>query len=152
MESIRQKPALWPSAASFILGIIVFVLLSLVLTIPFIIYIIYWSFSAFVLIDQNIGVWKSIKKSKEIIKGHWWLVFGYLILISIIAFIALIVVSLPQIISALLILVSPILGWIAYVIGTLIRIVGQLLITVFVMLFIKNFYLELKSKKSEKVK
>ena len=51
--------------------------LLLLLVIPGIIFFIYWIFSGYVLFDENKKIRESLKRSKEIVKGKWWRVFGY---------------------------------------------------------------------------
>ena len=58
--------------------------LFLLLIIPGIIFMIYWSFGVYVLFDEKKGIVDSLKRSKEIVKGKWWRVFGYFILILLI--------------------------------------------------------------------
>ncbi len=40
--------------------------------------------SPYVLIRENVGIFESMRRSKLIVKGRWWRVFGYFILFSLI--------------------------------------------------------------------
>src|SRR3989344_6844873 len=50
--------------------------LSLLLIIPGIIFSVYWIFSGYVLMRENTRITESMKRSKIIVKGRWWRVFG----------------------------------------------------------------------------
>jgi len=63
----------------------VFVLLwSLLLVIPGIIIAIYYSFATWILVDKGDRGINAIKKSKKLIRGYWWAVFGRLLAIQVI--------------------------------------------------------------------
>lgn len=58
----------------------------ILLIIPGIIFMVWFAFSQFALINENLGVIKSLKRSRELVRGKWWDVFGrllFLLLISI---------------------------------------------------------------------
>ncbi|MFA5174219.1 MAG: hypothetical protein WC438_03485 [Candidatus Pacearchaeota archaeon] len=123
------------------------ILLFLLLVVPGIIFMIYWIFGAYILINENKGILASLKESRKLIKGKWWKTFGYFILFSLI----IIVIS-----------------WIASLIGfglekTFLWILGKPLCfegftnSIFVqlasvviaplsVLFFKNFYLSMKKR------
>lgn len=86
LEDPQTKSNLWKLFITFLITIILILLLSLLLVIPGIIFATYWFVVAFVVLDQDISGMAALKKSKELIKGHWWKTFG-LFLIMIIAFI-----------------------------------------------------------------
>jgi len=110
------------------LGIVLAILLTilyLLLVIPGIIFTVYWAFAAFILIKENVNIGESMKRSKALVRGKWWRVFGYLLLVYIIYFIVAFVVGFIPIFADL---------------------VSMLVLTPFVVIFLKNFYLELKTK------
>ncbi len=103
--------------------------LSLLLIIPGIIFLVYWIFSNYILINEKTGIMQSLKRSKEIVKGRWWGVFGYFLLIIIIYMGSSIIISF-----------IPLVNWI----------VPQLVLMPFLVLFLKNFYLDLKANPVKK--
>ena len=142
---------------SILFGIVVFflmVLLFMLLIIPGIIFMIYWLFSFYFLILEDCGIGESLDESKKIVKGRWWKVFGYSLLIFIIlgAFSGMInfAFSAPAMFSVGFeqmatsgndwILLNPVLGSISMV-GSLI--IG-VLVFIFQMVWGYNFYMALK--------
>ncbi|MFH1327082.1 MAG: hypothetical protein ABIH59_03070 [archaeon] len=110
------------------LGIVTTVLLAILfilLIVPGIIFLVFWIFASYVLIKEDKGIWESLKKSKEIVKGKWWRTFGFVILISLIS-----------------IVVSLISNFIPFIGGF----ITTLVLTPFVTIFFKNFYLDMKKK------
>ena len=129
--------------------VLVFLLffLFLLLIIPGILFLVYWTFAFYILIGENKGIWESMKESKKLVRGRWWKVFGYALLFFLILAAISLVLSIPSIIVGLVtskgnIFVSAlslITNWII-----------SLLFTPLSVLFFKNFYLELKKGKAEK--
>lgn len=113
------------------------ILLFILLIIPGIIFMIYWQFAFYVLIAERAGILKSLKRSKELVKGRWWKVLGYFILIYLIFIGISWVISLPN-----TMIQSSVLGFI-------INSIYNIIYIPFMILFFKNFYLDLKSDKSE---
>jgi hypothetical protein len=60
--------------------------LAFLLIIPAIIFMIYWLFSMYALVIENLGPTEAMKRSKSLVEGNWWLVFGTVILIFIASF------------------------------------------------------------------
>jgi len=106
-------------ATSFLLMI-----LYLLLIVPGIIFTIYWIFASYIFIIENKSVMQSLKKSKQIVRGNWWNVFGYIVLLALICVGVSIIFNLIPIV------------------GSLLRI---LFINSFAIIFIKNFYLKMKN-------
>ena len=130
--------------------------LFLLLIIPGIIFAIYWIFAAYVFFGEKKGILYSLRKSMEIVKGRWWRVFGYSILMILImvginiaaslitlptTIIYLINLTMGQEISSGLFILNSILEVIAGFVGNLIS------IPLFV-LFFKNLYLDMKKSKN----
>lgn len=84
-EHSRQyiRPFFW---TSFLTGLLV-ILWGLLLIIPAIIFGVYYSLSSQVVIGENLKGMAAIKKSKEYVKGMWWKVFGYSLLLIMVCFI-----------------------------------------------------------------
>lgn len=114
----------WRYVGMTLLVIICLIPLYILLVIPGIIFTVFWaSFSDYILLKENTGAWESMKRSKALVKGRWWLVFGYGLLFMVIFFV-----------------VSWVLGLLPFV-GS----IGSLLVlTPLLILFFKNFYLDLK--------
>ena len=55
----------------------IFILFLSLLIIPGIIFYIFWIFAAYILIEKNQGIIKSLKESYHLIRGKWWEIFGY---------------------------------------------------------------------------
>ena len=123
--------------------------LFLLLIIPGIIFMIYWIFGSYVFLDEDKGILYSLKKSRQLVKGNWWKMFGYLILIMIILFIFAILIG---IILALPILFSG--NSIVYIaFDGISNLIVSLAFYGFLTLFFKNIYLEWKGKsKTDKKK
>lgn len=134
------KPALRKGWKLFVPYLLTSILVGLItalglilLIIPGIIFAVWLAFSVFILMDKEGGVIDSINKSKALVKGYWWPVFGRLI--------ALIVVA---------IVLMAILG---AILGTLFdkqvfEVINQIisvLITPLIMLYVKKIYDELKA-------
>ncbi len=139
-------------------GIFLFGLFML-LIIPGIIFFIYWFFSFYIIFDENKGILHSLKRSKELVKGSWWRVCSYLIIIFLLCALVWLIVLVPSIpfqedfLLGKLSLVSSI----EYLmISATTTTLSSIIFYGFFILFYKNIYLELKSKpknkKEEKVK
>jgi|APSaa5957512622_1039677.scaffolds.fasta_scaffold84828_1 hypothetical protein len=122
-------------------------LISIAMILIFISFALYWSFASFIVVEEKIKVILALKKSFKIVKGKWWLVFGYGLLIGLILSIISSILGLPQLAGSIIRIFSPEIGWTIYTIGTIIRIIAQALIMPFGLLFFKNFYLEMKNRK-----
>lgn len=71
---------------SFCTGIFVLLWL-LLLVIPGLVMMIYYSFSLWVFLVEGLRGMKAIKRSKELVKGHWWAVFGRMAAIMLVYFV-----------------------------------------------------------------
>ncbi len=86
----------WTYVGLSLLLIVCLIPLYLLLIIPGIIFSIYWAFAGFVLLRENIGPWESMKRSKRIVKGRWWKVFGNLFILGIILWVISLIFSIPD--------------------------------------------------------
>ncbi len=123
----ESKRYFWKYFGLIIVMSILLVLLFLLLIIPGVIFLVYWIFSTFILIREDTGIWGSMKRSKLIVKGKWWTVFGYSLLLLLLTCLSSLVTFIP------------IIGWLAY----------SLFVPPFVVIFFKNFYLDLRKGKSK---
>ena len=135
--------------------------LFLLLIIPGIIFMVYWVFAFYILVRENTGIWESMKRSKAVVKGRWWKVFGFSLLMIIIVSLISFVFSIPEIILGLVsaalstalstagsavLLESP---WGVYLAG-IVKAFGTLIATPLMILFFKNFYLDLRANMGKK--
>ncbi len=146
----------------FNLVLFVFLLpLFLLLIVPGIIFAIFWSFGAVVLIAENKKARDALKRSHELVKGKWWTVLGYTILLGLISAaisLGFSVIKIPTYIwlfidtasnpafyaeGSLPTLVSLIHGWVSQ----FANLIAQFVSVPLSLLFIKNFYLSLKNQK-----
>lgn len=80
---LKQKllDLLW----TYIIFFVLIVLLFLLLVIPGIIFMVYWYFNVYIVLDQKLRGMAALKKSKEMIKGHWWKTFAIVVIAVIIS-------------------------------------------------------------------
>lgn len=81
--TLKQKflDLLW----TYIIYIPLIVLLFLLLVIPGIIFMVYWYFFVYIVLDQRIKGLDALKKSKEMLTGHWWKTFAIFLISAIIS-------------------------------------------------------------------
>lgn len=113
----------WKYVGLSIVMMIVLAFLYLLLIIPGVIFTVYWLFAVFVLVREKTGVFDSLRRSQRIVRGRWWKTFGYFLLLSLIVVLVSIVTNFIPLVGAL---------------------IPMLVLTPFTMLFLKNFYLELR--------
>ena len=46
---------------------------------------VYWYFFAYIVLDQGLSGMTALKKSKEMLKGHWWKTFALLVIAAVIS-------------------------------------------------------------------
>jgi hypothetical protein len=125
----NSKKYFWKYLGLILLMSFLLILLFILFIIPGIIFLVYWIFAVYILINENCGIGESLRRSKELVKGRWWTVFGYGFLIAIISSIASIILGFV-----------PFVGFIA----------SSVIVSPFVVIFFKNFYLELKKSRIKK--
>lgn len=138
----------WSYIGLVLLIFILLVPLYVLFIIPGIIFSIYWSFSIFVLMRENTSIWQSMKRSKLIVKGRWWRVFGYSLLIGLIMYFISAVFSAPGKIFNFINLFTSSSGLgnpILIILLGIIALFSGLITTPLSMLFFKNFYLKLRA-------
>lgn len=142
---------------SIVYTIFVFLLL-LLLIIPGIIFGIYWVFGAYILFDQKTTIRKALKNSRYLVRGRWWRVFGYSLLMMLIYLgISLLtgLISLPTQLMQInnsLTDVPPSMTFltISFILSTTGGFISELLGLPLMILFLKNFYLNLKKNQKSK--
>ncbi len=123
-------------ANGLILGLLMFVFLVplyALFLIPGIIFHIYWMFSFYIMVNEKKTVMESLKRSYEIVKGRWWKVFGYIILLYLIT----------GIIGSI---ISGVFNLFGEMTAIFFQTAAATLISIFSLIFVNNFYLGLKGK------
>lgn len=145
------KNNFWKLVWFFIVISFFLMLLFLALIIPGIIFAVYWSTAIFTYFDGKKTVIESLKTSFNMVRGNWWRIFGYSILIFILMVIISFILILIHIPTELLIYASENPSNNLLVINLILSNISNFLfglITIpFFILFYKNIYLELKKKK-----
>ncbi len=121
---------------------------------------IFWIFGIYVYFDQKKGIMESLKTSKNLVKGRWWRVLGYLILliliylalsiaISLIAFILTLPFNLMDGISFLQSdkPMTPTYFIASTIINSLGKLALSLIATPFGLIFFRNLYNDFKKSK-----
>lgn len=86
---------------AWLLGIIelatgfLIMLWSILFIIPGIIFAVYYSLVAFVLLIEDRKDKTALKRSKELVKGYWWAIAGRFLLVGLIGLVIIIILSLP---------------------------------------------------------
>ncbi|MBS3080924.1 hypothetical protein J4221_05610 [Candidatus Pacearchaeota archaeon] len=124
--------------------------LFLLLIIPGIIFMGYWIFSSYVLFDERKGILESLKRSRELVKGKWWTVFGYSLLLMLIFLGIIIVFSLIALPLYFIQGISLEYFIFSIIANFLLSFIFSIFFTPFLVLFYKNFYLEIKKTKRKK--
>ena len=134
-----------------LIGLIVITVLALIplyllLIIPGIIFTVYWAFSAYVLIGEKRGIIESLRHSFYLVKGRWWRVFGYFLLIILTFICVALLITIPSfIITKLISLVSG-KGIIYGLVSEIISLGVALITTPLLIIFMKNFYTDLRAR------
>lgn len=111
---------------SIMVGVVV--LLGLIaLIIPGIIFAVWFAFSYYILVVENIGGVEAMKRSKQLVAGRWWMVFGH------VAFVTLVSLAVGIVAGALMAMLDAMLGSIAA--GILNLIVSAVIAPIFVAYF-----------------
>ena len=86
----------WPYIALSLLTLVLLLLWALLLIIPAIIFSVFYSMAYMVLFFENKKGMAAIKRSKELVKGYFWPVFGRIFLMSILMTMFLAIISWPM--------------------------------------------------------
>jgi len=143
-EGLNYLPGLIGLAVVMIAALIP---LYILLIIPGVIFTIYWAFSAYILIGENKGIIESLKASFNLVKGKWWKVFGYLLLILLVLICISVLIMIPGFIILKLIELIISKNIMYDLTSEIINLGIALITTPLLTIFMKNFYLELKSGK-----
>ena len=96
-ELFKKSKQYFSSYLGVSILIAIFTLLwTLLFIIPGIIFSVYYSFAAFIVVYENKKAMAAIKQSKNLIKGYWWAIFGRLAYVVIFIMIINILLSSPN--------------------------------------------------------
>ncbi len=126
--------------AIFILG------LFILLIIPGIIFMIYWSLAAFAFFDKKRGILNSLKESRRLIKGNWWRTVGYAVIISLISMALLFISSLLTLPNLFIAGHSYGLIVLSRIWSLLVNFASSVVIIPLSLLFFRNYYKQLKKE------
>jgi len=153
-SSILGKPVTWQQAlrhalsrwgASIGTGLLAGVILLglfLLLIVPGIIWSLYYSFFVFVVALRGLSGKAALDYSKGIVKGQWWRVFGYLLVIELLGTISSLIVVIPF-------FFTPDARILEIISGTLCDIISALFICMTIVFFLNNNYLRIRSEQSQ---
>jgi hypothetical protein len=121
--------------------------LFLLLIVPAIIFYFYWSFAIVVLVAENRGIIESMKRSKKVVKGSWWRVFFYSILLFLVFIAISIIISIPA--SVINFASAGLQGENAFTIyvNQVFSLAGNFITMPLGLFFLKNFYFSLVKEK-----
>ena len=121
-----------------------------------------WAFAGYFILDEDIGVFTSLGKSKELVKGKFWRVLGYILLIgAIVLVISLVFIVINFIFTSSLASSYPVStefnkaeyfnfmyeqSLVSAISNGILEIIGAIIFSPFIIFFFKNFYLELKEE------
>jgi len=129
-------------------------LLFLAFIIPGIIFSIYWALGIYVYFDSNKNVRESLRTSFKMVRGNWWRMVGYSLVLFLILGVIGAVMGLIAVPTELAVRASesPSLGLLfgSYILKDLVNFVYTLVSVPFMVLFYKNIYLELRGKGKKK--
>ncbi|MEK6910978.1 MAG: hypothetical protein AABW82_04360 [Nanoarchaeota archaeon] len=155
-EALSEGKKNYWRAIGYIIVVSIFIaLLFLLLIIPGVIFAVYWAFAYYVFLGEKKGIMDSLKASKNMVKGKWWMTFGYVLLIMLIIMAISSVFAIPSMILGFIYVIGAIgSGQISssgfaviQIVGFVFSIAGQLITTPLMILFMKNFYFAMSKKK-----
>lgn len=93
LQDKELKPTLWKLFLTYVIYVVLLILLFILLIVPGIIFMVYWYLFAYVVLDQGLSGMAALKKSREMITGHWWKTFAFVVITVILTTIASSIVS-----------------------------------------------------------
>lgn len=84
LKDPQLKDKFWRLLITYIIYIVLIILLFLLLVVPGIIFMVYWYFFAYVVLDQGLSNMAALKKSREMIKGNWWKTFALFVIAAVV--------------------------------------------------------------------
>ena len=132
------------------------ILLFLALIIPGIIFAVYWTLAIYIYFDSKKTVVQSLSASFHMIKGNWWRIFGYTILLFLILGVVGMIINLIGLPIGILLknlgLPDLWISFLNFILSDVINLIYALISVPFSILFYKNIYLEMRGNKVKKKK
>lgn len=95
-ETLKEaRPYFWPYLWTSALLALAVLLWSLLLIIPGIIFSVFYTFALYVLIFEGPKYSQALKRSKDLVKGYWWEIFGRVLFIALAFYLFFVVISIP---------------------------------------------------------
>jgi len=127
----RARPYLWKFIIVNLFTGILVILWSLLFIIPGILFAVYYTFAIWVLIFEDYEGMSALRRSKKLVKGYWWAVFGRFLAIGLIYLIVILILAIPLIFvkegSTLEIILNLIMQIIEIIIGVILTIYSYLI-------------------------
>lgn len=154
-EALHEgKKNYWRAISYTIVVSIFIILLFMLLIVPGIVFAVYWIFAYFVFLNEKKGIIDSLSTSYNMVKGKWWMTFGYGLLLMLIIIGISIIFSIPSFASGFLYAISAFGNKLSVnlvatmsAVGFLFSAISQLITTPLSIIFMKNFYLTMGKKK-----
>ncbi|MCX5645261.1 MAG: hypothetical protein NTZ17_11355 [Phycisphaerae bacterium] len=135
LAALRHAASRWGAAIlTGLLAMLIVFGLTLLLIVPGVIWAIYYSFFLFIVALRGLSGKQALDYSRAMVKGQWWPVFTYLLVIQLLAVLAAIVVTAPF-------EVLPKYRLLNILSNTLSDIVSPLFLTMTIVFFLNNDYL-----------
>ena len=135
LQALRHAVSRWGAAiGTGLLAMLIVFGLALLLIVPGVIWMIYYSFFIFAVALRDLSGKPALDYSKALVQGQWWRVFGYLLVIQLLAVLAAMVVTAPfQVLPE---------HWLLNILAnTLSDLVAPLFLTMAIVFFLNNDYL-----------
>jgi hypothetical protein len=135
LQALRHAVSRWGAAiGTGLLALLIVFGLMLLLIVPGVIWMIYYSFFIFAVALRGLSGKPALDYSKALVQGQWWRVFGYLLVIQALGVLAAMVVTAPfQVLPE-----HRLLGILA---NTLADLVAPLFLTMAIVFFLNSDYL-----------
>ena len=142
-EAIRHALSRWGASigTGFLAGLIILGM-TLLLIIPGMIWSLYYYFVIFVVALRGLSGKEALDYSKGLVKGQWWRVFGYLLIIGLLGTVATAVVVSPF-------LLAPEARILDILSDTLCDITSALFLCMTIVFFLNNDYLKKRSEQPD---
>jgi hypothetical protein len=135
LQALRHAVSRWPAAiGTGLLAMLIVFGLTLLLIVPGVVWMIYYSFFLFVVALRGLSGKPALDYSRAIVQGQWWRVFAYLLAIQCLAVLAAIIVTAPF-------EVLPNYRLLNILSNTLSDLVAPLFLTMAIVFFLNNDYL-----------
>jgi hypothetical protein len=135
LQALRHAVSRWGAAVGTgLLAMLIVFGLALPVIMPGVIWAVYYSFFLFVVALRGLSGKQALDYSKAIVKGQWWQVFGYLLVIQLLALLAAVIVTAPF-------EVLPKYRLLNILSNTLSDLVAPLFLTMTIVFFLNNDYL-----------